>query len=335
MEYFSITEARKKKTRIQYKPFKPNALGIKMFIGYPVQELARYIDWTPFLNGWGLKGIYPDIFQKEKVGNEARRVYREGQETLEKVISKNLIKPKGIIGLYPANSLGDDIIVYDPEEDNQPVKRFPMLRQQMHRGKEESLSLSDFIAPVESGMKDYIGLFTVTAGPEVEAYSEKLKKENDVYNSLMFRFIADRVTEAFAERLHQRVRKEFWGYQPDENHTNAELIREEYMGTRPAPGYPACPDHSLKKLIFDTMQVEEKIGVSLTPDYVMKPVSSVSGFYISHPDSKYFRLGKITRDQVDDYAKRNRMPYSKAEKHLHASIYSKPGQFTDRRDQDN
>ncbi len=337
MEYISVSEARKKKKNIRYNPVTPKYIETRVIDHCPVKKLTEYIDWTPFLNGWGLKGRFPDILNKENVGREAKRVLSEGKTILNAIIKNEMIRPKGIFGLFPANSKGDDIIVYDQQNHNKVIAKFPMLRQQAHyKNENHSWSLSDYIAPVETGLKDYIGLFAVTSGHEAEYHSERYKKENDVYSSLMFRFIADRITEAFAEKLHESVRKKFWGYQPDENLTNDQLIREEYAGTRPAPGYPACPDHTLKKTIFNTLGVESEIGIQLTPDYVMKPVSSITGFYISHPESKYFRIGKITREQVEDYAKRSQVPYTNAEKRLRAIVNYKPNEITqERQNQDN
>lgn len=331
LEIISINEARENKIDIDYHPSEPNMMGIKSFSDYPVQELIDYIDWTPFFNGWGLKGKYPDIFEKDKTGCEAQRIYREAQRILKRIVKEQLIRPKGVFGLFPANSRCDDIFIYDHRgKTEEPLATIPMLRQQVkHKYRDNYLSLSDFIAPVKSGVRDFIGMFVVTAGQEAEHYTGKLKKENDIYNSLMFRFIADRLTEAFAEFLHERVRKEFWGYAPSENLTKDELIQEKYEGTRPAPGYPACPDHSLKDTIFDLLQVEQRIGVTLTSGYVMKPVSSVSGFYFAHPESNYFRVGKISTDQLIDYAKRNQLPYNSAENLLCASLVNRPHHLTD------
>ncbi|NBC83976.1 MAG: hypothetical protein GVY19_11450 [Bacteroidetes bacterium] len=332
LEIISIAEARKNKKDIAYRPVCPGMLGVKTFHNYAVKELIPYIDWTPFFSGWGLKGKYPGIFSKEKVGREARRIYEEGNRILDHIIENETIKPKGVIGIFPANSKGDDILVYEPGTTHtEIITTLAMLRQQAkHKHRDTFMSLSDFIAPRETGEPDYIGMFALTSGFEAEQYVQKLKKENDVYNSLMFRFIADRITEAFAERMHERVRKEFWAYAPDENLTNEELVNEQYQGTRPAPGYPACPDHSLKQRIFDILRVEERIGLSLTPEYVMKPVSAVCGFYLAHPESNYFGVGKICDEQLADYAKRNELPYSNAEKLLHASVVNKREHLIDK-----
>ncbi|MFO8233914.1 MAG: methionine synthase, partial [Bacteroidales bacterium] len=320
----SFRDARRKRYKYDYKiqkPVKPKMLGTKVFGDVDLNILRKYIDWTPFFHGWGLKGVFPKIFEKGKVGTEAKRVFNEAQDMLEEIIEEKLIHPKGIIGLFPANSDGDDIIVFRNEKRDKIVMRIPMLRQQkLHDQNGYALSLSDFIAPVDSGIKDYFGGFAVTTGLDTEEHVQRFKQKGDSYNSIMFRLIADRLVEAFAEVLHEWVRKKYWGYEPQEDLSKKELIKEKYQGIRPAPGYPACPDHTLKKHLFELMEVENQVGITLTESFAMKPASSVTGFYISHNSSKYFGIGKIGKDQIRDYARRTKMDVDEAEKWLHSVL---------------
>lgn len=320
----TFRDAKRKRYKYNYKvqqPVKPRLLGTKIFEDFDLNILRKYIDWTPFFHGWGLKGVFPKIFEKEKVGSEAKRVFNEAQDMLEEIIEDKLIHPKGIIGLFPANSDGDDILVFENERRNKIIKRIPMLRQQkLHDQDGYALSLSDFIAPVDSGIKDYFGGFAVTTGLGTEEHVQHFKQKGDSYNSIMFRLIADRLVEAFAEVLHEWVRKKYWGYEPHEDLSKEELIKEKYQGIRPAPGYPACPDHTLKRHLFELMDVEKKVGIELTESYAMKPASSVTGFYISHNASKYFGIGKIGKDQIQDYARRTKMDIDEAEKWLYSVL---------------
>jgi 5-methyltetrahydrofolate--homocysteine methyltransferase len=320
----SFRQARRKRFMYNYKrerPVKPNMLGTKVFEDFDLNLLRKYIDWTPFFHGWGLKGIFPQIFEKEKVGPEAKRVFDEAQNMLNEIIAEKLIEPKGIIGLFPANSDGNDIIIFKNESRKTIAQRIPMLRQQQLRDKKGyALSLSDYVAPVDSGIKDYFGGFAVTTGLGTDRHVERFKQKGDSYNSIMFRLIADRLVEAFAEVLHEWVRKKYWGYEPYEDLSKEELIKEKYQGIRPAPGYPACPDHTLKGHLFDLLNVEDEIGIELTESYAMKPASSVTGFYMAHNASKYFGIGKIGKDQVQDYARRAKMDVDEAEKWLHSVL---------------
>lgn len=318
-----LEKARNKRYQENWKEYntkKPKLLGNKVFINYPLNELVEYIDWTPFFHGWGLKGKYPQIFDKERVGKEAIRLFEEANEMLNLIIKENLTFAKGIIGIFPANTSGDDIIIYEDESRNKEKMMIPMLRQQMQRKNHHFLALSDFIIPEECDKKDYIGMFAVSTGFNAQVYLDKLNKEKDSYNAVMFRLLLDRLTEAFAEKLHEGVRKEYWGYQSEENLSNEELISENYVGIRPAPGYPACPDHSLKTYIFDLLEVEKNIGIKLSKSYVMNPVSSITGFYIAHPASEYFGIGKINKDQVEDYSRRKKQDSEEIEKLLHTNI---------------
>jgi len=319
--FLSIDQARKNKFNANWAHQSgkvPSFIGTKIFESYTVEDIREYIDWTPFFHGWGLKGIFPAILNKEKVGPEARRLYQEAQDLLDQISREKMLEPKAIIGLFPANSRGDDIVVYENDEREKEIGIFPMLRQQEVRGanKDEFMSLSDFIAPENEGVKDYIGAFAVTSGHTVEEHVNSFKQQGDSYTSIMFRLVADRITEAFAELIHERTRKQCWGYAKDENLEKADLIKERYKGIRPAPGYPACPDHTLKGAIFDLLDVKNKIGIELTESYVMKPVSSVSGLFISHQDSRYFGIGKINRDQLEDYSERAENEIKEAEKWL-------------------
>jgi 5-methyltetrahydrofolate--homocysteine methyltransferase len=320
----SFRDARRKRFSYNYReetPVEPRMLGTKYFDDFDLKLLRKYIDWTPFFHGWGLKGVFPQIFEKEKVGKEAKRVFDEAQNMLDKIVNEKLIRPKGAIGLFPANSDADDVLVFEDDERRKIIKRIPMLRQQQMRDKKGyALSLSDYIAPVDSGIKDYFGGFAVTTGLGTDEHVERFKSEGDSYNSIMFRLIADRLVEAFAEVLHEWVRKKYWGYDPDEDLSKEELIKEKYQGIRPAPGYPACPDHSLKGPLFDLLDVENKVGITLTDSYAMKPASSVTGFYMAHNASKYFGIGKIGKDQLKDYARRTKMDVREAEKWLNAVL---------------
>ncbi len=322
--FFSIEEARENKPVIdwdKHEPKKPAFTGIKIIEDLSVRDLQDYIDWSPFFHGWGLKGRYPEIFDKEKVGKVAKRVYGEAKSMLDDIIEKEWIRPKGILGLFPANSVGDDIEIYSDESRQEVIKKLPMLRQQKVKNDDRPhLCLSDYIAPKESGKKDYIGAFAVTSGKEVDEHVDNYKVSGNDYDSIMLRFISDRLTEAYAELLHLKLRKDFWGYAASEKLDNHELIRERYDGIRPAPGYPACPDHMLKKDIFELLGVEDKIGIYLTENYVMKPVSSVSGFYFAYNESRYFSVGKICKGQVKDFAKKRNIKIGIAEKLLQNNL---------------
>ncbi|MCF8308630.1 MAG: homocysteine S-methyltransferase family protein [Bacteroidales bacterium] len=292
-------------------------LGVKVFDDYSLEELRDYIDWTPFFLGWGMKGKYPGILEDEKKGKEANRIFREANQLLDKIIENKLISAKGVFGLFPANAKGDDILVFEDDNREKVRKVIPMLRQQRaKRIKNEYLSLSDYLAPFDSGLHDYIGAFAVSAGIDSDYYVNEFKQQGDHYNSIMFRLVCDRLTEAFAELLHERVRKEFWGYHKDENLCNESLVKEKFQGIRPAPGYPACPDHTLKGDIFELLEATRHTDIKLTSSYAMHPASSVSGFYVAHPEARYFRVGSILEDQLQDYARRRGWKISEAEKWL-------------------
>jgi 5-methyltetrahydrofolate--homocysteine methyltransferase len=298
-------------------PRKPTFLGIKSFADYPLAELADYIDWTPFFQTWELAGRFPAILKDDKVGEVATSLYADAQKMLKLIIDENWFKAQATIGFWPANAVGDDIVLYGDETRTTPIATLHTLRQQLvKRDGRFNAALSDFIAPVTSGVPDYMGAFVVTAGIGEDIIANRFKNANDDYSAILCQALADRLAEAFAERMHMRVRKEFWGYAPDENLPVDELILEKYQGIRPAPGYPAQPDHTEKATLFRLLDAENTAGVTLTESYAMWPGSSVSGMYYSHPESYYFGVGKIERDQVDDYATRKGWSVSEAERWL-------------------
>ncbi|WP_429941061.1 methionine synthase [Agrobacterium vitis] len=300
-----------------YKPKKPSFTGIKVFENYDLKELAQYIDWTPFFQTWELKGRYPAILEDEKQGEAARALYADAQAMLEKIIDETWFRPRAVIGFWPANSVGDDIRLFKDDSRRQDLATFFTLRQQLSkRDGRPNVALSDFVAPVDSGVEDYVGGFVVTGGIEEVAIAERFERANDDYSSIMVKALADRFAEAFAERMHERVRKEFWGYSADETYTPEELISESYAGIRPAPGYPAQPDHTEKVTLFNLLDATATTGVTLTESYAMWPGSSVSGLYIGHPDSYYFGVAKVERDQVEDYAARKGMEVREIERWL-------------------
>ncbi len=322
-EYLSLEEARANKYKIDWKNtpvYKPNITGVHQLVDYPLAELRKYIDWTFFFLTWGLKGHFPQIFNDEKQGDAARKLYAEANEFLDKVIEKKMLKANGVYGLWPANSDGDDIVLYEDESRQKEIGRFYHLRQQeKKKGGAANFCLSDFVAPVGSGVKDYCGGFATTAGIGIEPWKVKFRKENNDYNAIMIESLADRLSEAFAELLHERVRKEFWGYAPDENLTQDDLQKVHYQGIRPAIGYPACPEHSEKENLFNLLNAQEA-GITLTEHFAMYPNASVSGEFFAHPESRYFSLEKVGKDQIEDYAKRKGEPVDFIEKFLPANI---------------
>lgn len=308
-EYISYEDAIANKVPIDWSKrevTKPQFLGTKTFLDFPLEEIRKYIDWTPFFSTWQLKGKYPKIFENEIIGEEAKKLFKDANDMLDEVISNKSLKANAVIGLYPANTVKDDTIeVYSDETRSSVSKEFFSLRQQGKKGKGiPNISLADYIAPKDSGVEDYMGFFAVTAGIGIEPLIEAFDKDHDDYNSIMIKAVADRLAEALTELMHEKVRKEFWGYASDETLENEDLIREKYKGIRPAPGYPACPDHTEKPSIWELMDVEKETGITLTTSNAMYPASSVSGYYFSCPDSKYFGLGKIGKDQVEAHAER-------------------------------
>jgi 5-methyltetrahydrofolate--homocysteine methyltransferase len=299
-----------------YLPPKPTFLGSRVFDDYPIAELIDYIDWTPFFQTWELPGKFPAILDDAKFGVVARSLYGDARAMLDKIVAERWFKASAVAGFWPANAQGDDILVYADEACEKPVAVLHSLRQQLaKREGRNNTALSDLVAPRDSGVADYIGAFTVTAGIGEDEVADRFKRANDDYSAIMVKALADRLAEAFAERLHQRVRREFWGYAADEALKSEELIAEKYRGIRPAPGYPAQPDHTEKGTLFKLLAAE-RIGVTLTESFAMWPGAAVCGLYFSHPQSAYFGVGKIERDQVEDYAKRKGWSITECERWL-------------------
>ncbi len=323
--FLNIQEARKNKFQIDWDKIeilKPNKPGIQIIEDFDLRKLVDYIDWSPFFRSWDLHGRYPDILKDEKVGEQAQNLFDDAQVLLQRILSENLLKAKAIFGLFEANSVNDDDIEVSYSEDSEhKTAIFRTLRQQLKKhGDQPNYALSDFIAPKDSGIQDHIGCFCVSTGFGTQELAAQFEKEHDDYNSIMIKALADRLAEAFAEYLHKQIRTEDWGYASDENLSNEDLIKENYKGIRPAPGYPACPDHLEKLTIWEILKVKEKIGVELTESLAMWPAASVSGYYFANPEAKYFGLGKIKEDQVQDYAERKGIDYLKAEKWLNPNI---------------
>jgi 5-methyltetrahydrofolate--homocysteine methyltransferase len=300
-----------------YVPPKPSFIGTRVLDDYPLSELVEYIDWTPFFQTWELAGKFPAILEDAKVGEAARSLYADARAMLKKIVDERWLKAAAVVGFWPANADGDDILVYGDEQRAQPISVLHTLRQQLSRREGRSnVALSDFVAPRASKLADYVGAFVVTAGIGEDEAAERFKKANDDYSAIMVKALADRLAEAFAERLHQRARQEFWAYAPDEGLSSADMIAEKYRGIRPAPGYPAQPDHTEKGTLFSLLEGVSEIGVQLTESFAMWPGAAVSGLYFSHPDSHYFGIGKIERDQVEDYARRKGWSVAEAERWL-------------------
>ena len=319
--YLSLSEARANKLSLEWGSGAigvPRMLGVQETGQVDLRKLVPYIDWSPFFRAWDLHGKYPEILEDKVVGSQAQELYADARKMLRELIRKNQLGAKGVFGLFKANAIEDDIQIETPEGE---VSFFRTLRQQsVKRDGVPNLALSDFIAPKDSGQQDYMGCFCVTAGIGVAQLADALKDSLDDYGSIMVKALADRLAEAFAEYLHREVRMKFWGYAPEEQLDNQALIKESYRGIRPAPGYPACPDHLEKETIWKVLQVEERIGVSLTESLAMWPAASVSGYYFGHPEARYFGLGKIKRDQLEDYARRKKIPLSEAEKWLRPNL---------------
>jgi 5-methyltetrahydrofolate--homocysteine methyltransferase len=319
-KFLTIHQAREKGLKIDWaksKIIKPAFIGNKVFEDFPLEKIRKKIDWTPFFLTWELKGKYPKIFNDPAYGSEAKKLFDDANRLLDDIIKNKWLTAKAVIGLYPANAAGDDVVIYSDETRKKVLTTFHMLRQQIQKTTSQPyLSLADYIAPAGTGINDYIGCFAVTSGIGIEAVLERFQKEHDDYNSILTKALADRLAEAFAELMHELVRTQYWGFSKDENLSNEELIAEKYPGIRPAPGYPAQPDHTEKKLLFDLLDAEAGSGIILTESFAMYPASSVSGLYFSHPESKYFNVGKIARDQVEEYAKRKNMTVEEIEKWL-------------------
>ena len=301
-----------------YKPAVPGFLGIRVFDDYPLAELVDRIDWTPFFKAWELAGKFPRILDDELVGEEATRLFDDARAMLDRIVREKWLTARAVIGIFPANTTADDdVILYTDDSRAEVQTVFHFLRQQMNRRNQApNHSLADFIAPADSGVKDYLGAFAVTAGIGIDARIAEFEADHDDYSSILLKALADRLAEAFAERMHERVRKEFWGYASAENLGNSELIKEAYRGIRPAPGYPACPDHTEKGILWELIDPVSNAGISITESFAMVPTAAVSGFYFAHPEARYFGTGKIARDQVEDYAARKGMSIEDAERWL-------------------
>lgn len=318
--YISYEAALKNRFRINLDEdnfTKPEFTGVKKFKDYPLNEIRNFLDWSPFFWTWELSGKYPAILDDEKFGKQARNLFNDANEMLDMIINEKWLTANSVICFMPANSEGDDIILFDDDSRSKAIGTIHCLRQQNKKSAGLSnFSLADFIAPIDSGVKDYIGGFVVTTGIGIEEKLEEFKLQHDDYNSILLKALADRLAEAFAELMHSRVRNEFWGYAKGENFSNEELILEKYRGIRPAPGYPACPDHNQKRILFEMLKETDSCGVKLTDALAMYPASSVSGFYFAHPEAKYFGLGKIGKDQVENYAKRKGLSVTEVERWL-------------------
>jgi 5-methyltetrahydrofolate--homocysteine methyltransferase len=321
--YVPLTAARANRVPIDWSKApitKPSFLGVKQLLNFPLEELRKYIDWTPFFQTWMLAGRYPGILSDSVVGVEATRLYNDAQKMLDQLITSRALQANGVIGFFPANANDTDDVLLSRREGEAPFATFHFLRQQTKKAQGlPNFCLSDFVAPQSSGRQDYMGMFAVTAGIGIEKLLDKYKAAQDDYSDIMVKALADRLAEAFAECLHARVRRELWGYAPDEHYSNDQLIAEEYQGIRPAPGYPACPDHTEKGLLFKLLDASRS-GIVLTESFAMYPASSVSGFYFASPAAKYFGLGKIDKDQVNEYATRKEMSLAETEKWLSPNL---------------
>jgi len=324
-----LEKARANRTPIDWSDYTPpvpaQGLGVKEFHDYDLAELREYIDWQPFFNAWEMKGRFPDILNNPASGEAARKLYEDAQEMLDTLIKEKWLTANGVIGFFPANAVGDDIEVYTDESRTEVRTVLHNLRQQgEHRDGIPNRSLGDFVAPKETGLADYIGAFAVTAGLGSVEKIKEFKAANDDYSAILLESLADRLAEAFAERMHQRVRTEFWGYQPDEQLDNEALIAEKYRGIRPAPGYPACPEHTEKVTLFELLDVTTRTGIELTESMAMWPGAAVSGWYFSHPQSQYFVVGRLAQDQVADYARRKGWTLREAERWLAPNLGYNP-----------
>ena len=325
----TLEKARANRTPIEWDGYTPpvpaQGLGVREFLDYDIAELREYIDWQPFFNAWEMKGRFPDILNNPVSGETARKLYDDAQEMLDTLIKEKWLTANGVIGFFPANAVGDDFEVYTDETRTEVLTTLHNLRQQgVHRDGIPNRSMGDYIAPKDTGLADYIGAFAVTTGLGSQEKILEFKAAVDDYSAILLESLADRLAEAFAERMHQRVRKEFWGYQPDEQLDNEALIGEKYSGIRPAPGYPACPEHTEKATLWELMDVKERTGIELTESMAMWPGAAVSGWYFSHPQSQYFVVGRLAQDQVADYAKRKGWTLQEAERWLGPNLGYNP-----------
>jgi 5-methyltetrahydrofolate--homocysteine methyltransferase len=302
----------------------PDAVGVQVIPDQPLPELLPFIDWSPFFHTWELKGRYPAIFEHQTIGTKAKELFADAQELLDRIVADRLLTAKGVYGLFGAASIGDDIVLYADASKQRALATIHTLRQQSEKPQgQANLALADYVASQTSGRPDHAGAFAVTAGLGLDELSRRFDRDHDDYNSIMAKALADRLAEAFAEFLHKRVRQQ-WGYGKREQLTNEDLIRERYRGIRPAPGYPACPDHTEKRILFDLLEVERHTGITLTENFAMLPAAAVSGWYFAHPEAKYFAVGKIGKDQVEDYARRKGMEVQTMERWLSPNLNYEP-----------
>ena len=319
-QLLALEDARKNKFSIDWKQEEittPKIIGRQVMNNFPLHEIVPYIDWSPFFQTWDLHGRYPAILTDEVVGEVATKLFSDAQLMLQKMIEEQWVSANAVVGIFPANSIGDDIEIYSDESRSEVILVQHSLRQQTKKADgQPNIALADFVAPKESGIKDYVGAFVVTTGTGLDEHVIRFEADHDDYNAIMAKALADRLAEAFAECMHVKVRKEIWAYAHDENLSNDELIKESYRGIRPAPGYPACPDHTEKIGLFELLNATEITGVSLTESLAMLPASSVSGWYFAHPQAKYFGLGKITEEQIEDIARRKKIDYLEMERWL-------------------
>jgi 5-methyltetrahydrofolate--homocysteine methyltransferase len=322
--YLTLEQARANKLKIDWTNTviqKPKVLGVHQIDHISLREIAEYVDWTFFFMIWEFKRKFPEILDDPEKGEEARKLFIDAKNMLNKVVENNMLQAKAVYGIFPANSVGDDIEVYTDESRTKVLKVFYNLRKQSAENADMiNYCLADFIAPKESGVKDYIGAFAVTAGMGIEKWVKQYEADFDDYNSIMIKGIADRLAEALAEYLHLRVRKEFWGYATDEQLAPEQLFVEKYKGIRPAHGYPACPDHSEKKTLFELLDAGKNTGIELTESFMMFPAASVSGLYFANPNSKYFAVGRISKDQAEEYARRKGVSLEQVESWLASNI---------------
>jgi 5-methyltetrahydrofolate--homocysteine methyltransferase len=308
-----------------YVPPVPRFLGVRVFDDYSLEDLTRYIDWMPFFNAWEFAGKFPEVLTDPVVGEAASNLYADARRLLKTLIAERWLKVRAVLGIFPANAVGDDVELYADATRQRVLTTLTFLRQQ--KGKPEGQPhecLADYVAPKTSRVRDYFGAFAVTAGIGIEEHLARFAASHDDYSGIMLKALADRLAEAAAEHFHERVRRELWGYASDENLTNQQLVREEYRGIRPAPGYPACPDHTEKSKLWELLDVERQAGIRLTDSYAMYPTAAVSGWYIAHPQARYFAVGKIDREQLQDYARRKGMPEEEAQRWLGPNLGYEP-----------
>jgi 5-methyltetrahydrofolate--homocysteine methyltransferase len=326
--WLTLEQARANKYRIDwanYTPPAPKTLGVQVLRDYPLEEIQNYIDWTPFFHAWELRGSYPRILSDAAQGAEARKLYDDARTMLKRVIGEKWLRAHAAFGLFAANSVDDDDVeVYADADRRKVATTVHFLRQQLVKpDAKPNLCLADFVAP--RGIADYLGMFALTAGDGIDVHVERFERAHDDYNAILLKALADRLAEALAEMLHRKVRTEFWGYAPGERLSNDELIDEKYQGIRPAPGYPACPEHTEKGPLFDLLGAPRNCGLTLTESFAMVPTAAVSGYYFSHPEARYFNVGRINRDQARDYARRKGMSPEEAERWLAPNLGYSPG----------